>query len=60
MAAGAPVVDLAAVEIGMSRVDTSKCRHGGRSVFALFIGAGFAEFNGVLLWEVSHIIHRDL
>ena len=55
----APVVDLTAVQVHMSRIDTGKSRHGWRSIAALLVGSALTERNNSLLGEVSDIIHGD-
>ena len=57
VAARAPVVRLASVEIHVGGEDTSIGRHTRRTVPALFIRARLSQVDSFLLREVSDIVH---
>jgi hypothetical protein len=59
VAAAAPVIDLASVQVYVSGVDTSISGHGGWSVSAFFVGPRFAKHHYFLLGEISDVVHGD-
>ena len=57
MAAGAPVVLLASMQIDVGGKDSCVSWHGWRAVSSFFIGPAFWQRHNVLLRKISDIVH---
>ena len=55
-----PVINLATMEVHVSREETSKGGKRGRTVFAFFIWSRLIKHDNLLQREISNIIHCDL